>query len=72
MEHEIVQHSVQYSPIIKKMPEALKSAEKVFKRFFNYGDNIGWSIGKDKWDAVAFIPNKDVLIVGTMMPEYKE
>ena len=52
------------------MPEALKLAEKVFKRFSNFGAGAVWTIGKDKWDALAFIPKKDVLIIGTMMPEY--
>ena len=52
------------------MRNALKTEEKVFKRFSNFGDGEWWTIDKDKWDAVAFIPNKDVLIVGTMMPEY--
>ncbi len=52
------------------MPEVLKSAEKVFKRFSNFGAGGSWRIGKEWCDAVAFIPNKDVLIVGTMMPEY--
>lgn len=39
------------------------SALKFFKRFRDVrGD--GWYIGRDRWDAVAFIPKRDVIIFG--------
>ena len=48
----------------------MKSAELIFKRFKNFGSSSTFNIKKGNWDAVAFIPNKDVLIVGTMITEY--
>ena len=65
-----VEQLTQDKTLYKRIPAALKSAELIFKRFKNFGSN-GWDVGKGDWDAVAFIPNKDVLIVGTMITEYE-
>jgi len=36
---------------------------RFFKRFLDVrGD--GWYIGKDRWDAVTFIPKRDVIVFG--------
>ncbi len=65
-----VEQLTQDQTLYKRIPAALKSAELIFKSFKNFGSYNNWSIGKGNWDAVAFIPNKDVLIVGTMITEF--
>jgi hypothetical protein len=41
---------------------------RVFKRFRDV-KNDGWYIGRDRWDAVTFIPTRNVVIRGVLIFE---
>jgi len=53
-----------YGSLSKKIENAISSGPLRFFKRFRDSRGDGWYIGRDRWDAVTFIPKRDVRILG--------